>query len=156
MKYKLILFFALFSLTFSAQQLPKDSKIFVRVFNENDNKIAKGRLVEITHNFIKLKKGNRIIMIPSSSVFYIKTKRSKGHNILIGSLIGAAIPIISANQTANNFDSFLHYLLTPVIASIGAGFGYLTTIFKKSKTYFIFNNQKKWQEFKDAMYSPQK
>jgi hypothetical protein len=86
---------------------------------------------------------------------YIKTKRTNGHNILIGGLVGA-VPILIGSSTSNDgYGVVAAVLLTPVFAAIGSGIGYITTLFKNSQHYSIQGDPIKWQGFKEAMFAPE-
>ena len=95
MKYLLFTIALFLCVNITAQELPKKSKIFVRVYNNEGQKIAKGKILKITDSTLVLKKGSRSITVPSSEISNIKTKRTKGHSVLMGALPGAALLIIS-------------------------------------------------------------
>lgn len=157
MKY-LFLAAALFlCVQLSAQALPKKSKTFVRVYNNEGQKIAKGRIIEVTDNALVLKKGSRSVTIPSNEIAYLKTKRTNGHNILIGGLAGAGYSLYGITQSTANDDGWqalAFIIITPITTAIGGGIGYLTTIFKNSVHYSIQQDPIKWQGFKEVMYAP--
>ena len=155
MKY-LFLTIALFlCVNITAQELPKKSKVFVRVYNNEGQKIAKGKILNITDDALILKKGSSSISVPISDIMYIKTKRTNGHNILIGGLVGTGIPLYGLAQSSDEYSTVGFILITPILAAIGSGIGYITTLFKNSQHYSIQGDPIKWQSFKEAMYAPQ-
>ena len=153
MKYLLFSITLFLCVNIKAQELPKKSKIFVRVFNEYGKKIAKGKILKITDSTLVLKKGSESIIIPSSEVTYLKTKRSNNHNVLLGAAGGAAYALYGATLEAD-YTAIAVVLFTPIFATIGAGTGYLTTVFKKSTQYTFAGDITKWKGFKEDMYAP--
>jgi len=139
----------------TAQDLPKKSKIFVRVYNNQGDKIAKGKILEITEDALTLKKWSKSITIPLKEISYIKTKRTKGHNLLIGGVTGALIPTMAyAGTDSGGWGTVAIVLLSPITGILGTGIGYLTTVFKKSIHYFIQGDALKWQGFKETLFAP--
>ncbi len=156
MKYFLFAVTLLLCLNISAQELPKKSKTFVRVYNNEGEKIAKGKILNITDDALILKKGSKSITISSSNISYLKTKRTNNHNVLMGGLAGVGYGLFGLTQSSvDEFRTIGFVLLTPIFTAIGSGIGYLTTIFKKSKHYSIQGDPIKWKGFKETMYAPQ-
>ena len=157
MKYLLLAFALLLCLNVTAQELPKKSKIFVRVYNNEAQKIAKGKILNITDDALILKKGSNSVTVPLSNIMYIKTKRTNNHNVLIGGLAGVGVTLYGLAQpgATGGWGTVAFVVVTPIIVGVGAGIGYLTTLFKKSTHYSIQSDAIKWQAFKDAMYAPQ-
>ncbi|TWV93308.1 hypothetical protein [Chitinophaga pinensis] len=62
--------------------------LFIRIFDQHDHLIAKGELIATTDTSVQLRKGKASIEIPVRDIGTIKTKRSFGHPILIGGIIG--------------------------------------------------------------------
>ena len=73
----------------AAQELLKNSKIFVSVYKNEGQKIAKEKILNTTDDALILKKGSSSITIPTTDIMYIKTKKTNGHNVLIGGVAGA-------------------------------------------------------------------
>ena len=153
MKYLLLSITFLLCLNIKAQELPKRSKVFVRVYNNEGRKIAKGKILNITDDAIILKKGSSPITIPIKDIMYIKTKRTYGHNMLIGGLVGAGY-VLTQVAGEGEYAAVIGVILTPVFAAVGSGIGYITALFKNSQHYSIQGNPAKWQGFKEAMYAP--
>ncbi len=148
MKYLLITIALFLCANITAQELPKKSKVFVRVYNNEGQKIAKGKILNITDDALILKKGSSYITVPTTDIMYIKTKKTNGHNVLIGVLAGAGVGKLAGGGVQGAPAALL---LTPVFAAIG----YITTLFKNSQHYSIQGDPVKWKSFKENMYSPQ-
>ena len=153
MKYLiLILTFSLYY-SLGAQEKEFKSKTFLRVYNLNGKKIAKGKLLSTDKFNLKLKRNKNLITITLDSIGSIKTKRSVGNNILIGSSIGAgaAIILISGSGTSpNNYDTLtgIGFLMLTVG---GAGIGGITSIDKNSRTFQINGDTIKWEAFRSLL-----
>jgi hypothetical protein len=160
MKYLLFTIALFLCVNITGQELPKKSKIFVRVYNNEGQKIAKGKILRITDEALILKKGSKSITIPTNEISHLKTKRTNGHNILIGGLVGAGIPVFGyallyEGDNTGGWVTVASLILAPIVGAIGSGIGYITTLFKNSQYYSIQGDPIKWQGFKEAMYSPQ-
>ena len=156
MKYLFFSIALLLCLNVTAQELPKKSKIFVRVYNNEGQKIAKGKMLKITDDSLILKKGGRSVAVPLSKIMYIKTKRTNNHNVLLGGVSGVGFSLFGLSQSkGSSWDTVGFIILTPVFVAIGGGIGYLTSLFKKPVHYSIQMDSIKWQAFKEAMYAPQ-
>ncbi|WP_157662460.1 hypothetical protein [Polaribacter sp. SA4-10] len=147
MKYLLFTIALFLCINITAQELPKKSKVFVRVYNNEGQKIAKGKILKITDSTLVLKKGSRSITVPSSEISNIKTKRTKGHSVLMGALPGAALLIISDDAYAVAASILLTF--------VGTTAGIIASLFKKSTIYSFTGDIDKWKGFKEDMYSPQ-
>jgi hypothetical protein len=71
-----------------------DKKIFIRLYNNGHNKIGKGDLLYGNDSIIKIARGHKEISFPVHEISFIKTRRSAGHSILIGTAIGTSVGII--------------------------------------------------------------
>jgi hypothetical protein len=131
----------------------KKSKVFVRVYNNEGQKIAKGKILNITDDALILKKGSSSITIPTADIMYIKTKKTNGHNVLIGGVAGAGF-VLGLGLAGDGLDAFAAVIIIPVFAVIGSGIGYITSLFKNSQHYSIQGDPTKWQGFKEVMYAP--
>lgn len=151
MKHILLMLFALyFCLNITAQEIPGNSKIFVRVYNLEGKKISKGKIFKITDTSLVLKKGKKLVTISSSEISYIKTKKSKGHAVLRGAMPGGVLLVSSI------LDPGWATIGGIIFLNIGAATGYLyALIFQKSIQYTIGGDPIKWKAFKEKMYSPQ-
>ena len=159
MKNLLFAITLLLCLNITAQELPKKSKFFVRVYNNEGKKIAKGKILKITDSTLVLKKGRSSIKVASNEISYLKTKRSNYHNALLGAVGGVGLALATSNSestlsTPTNRGTIL-FFESLAGAILGYGIGYITTIFKNSKQYIIGGDAQKWQGFKEDMLSPQ-
>lgn len=77
---------------------------FIRVFDNNKNKIAKGQLLSVTDSSILISQSNtkQIMQISFSEIGYIRLRHSAGHAMLMTSLAVGAISGIIAAATAHN------------------------------------------------------
>jgi hypothetical protein len=154
MKYLFIFFTLCFVINVSAQ---KKSTIFVRVYDLEGNKIAKGNIYQITDTSVILK-NNTGVNLPFNNIGYIKTKRSNNHNVLIGTATGGGIGLISVLSSGGSGSGLaagaskgISVIFAVVVTALGAGVGYLTTLFKKSETYMFNGDFIKWMNFKKSM-----
>lgn len=159
MKHLLFAITLLLCLNITAQELPKKSKFFVRVYNNEGKKIAKGKILKITDSTLVLKKGRSSIKVPSNEISYLKTKRSNYHNALLGAAGGLGLFLATTKIHKDCYlcadPGRLRFVNSVVGAILGYGIGYITTIFKNSKLYIIGGDAQKWQGFKEDMLSPQ-
>ena len=153
MKYLLITIALFLCVNITAQELPKKSRIFVRVYNNEGQKIAKGKILNITDDALILKKGSSSITVPNEDIMYIKTKKTNGHNVLIGGAAGAGF-VLGLGLGGDGLDALAAVIIIPVFAAIGSGIGYITSLFKNSQHYSIQGDPAKWQGFKEVMYAP--
>ena len=149
MKFILTALIVIFSCQLFAQK-----SFFVRVYDLEGKKINKGQVVQVTDTSLELKGNNAPIIISVNKIGFIKTKRSEGHNVFMGSLISSSIMVslfvAAANPKGeiNNWDVGggiilgLFFGLPP-----GALIGALTIPFKKSKTFIINGDLSNWKTF---------
>ena len=135
-------------------QVCAQKTIFVRVYNLNGKKISKGFVLATTDTSLQLKTESRdTVNLSVNSIGTIKTKRSGGRNVLMGSLVGAGAFAIFGAATADP-DVFLGYTagegaVGGFILGIpfGAAIGGITVLFKKSGTFEINGDIKNWKAF---------
>jgi hypothetical protein len=128
---------------------------FVRVYDLAGKKIGKGHVFAVTDTSLQLEAKPTPLNFPVQRIGFIKTKRSGGNNVLIGSAIGVStLAILSAATAEPEQDLFYD---TPAEAAafgaffglpIGAAIGGLTIVFKKSNHYLINGDISKWKVFK--------
>ncbi|MFN3969475.1 hypothetical protein [Flavobacterium sp.] len=135
--------------TMSAQ-----NKLFVRVFDLDGKKINKGFILAVNDTILRLEKNKVFVDIPVKTIGVIKTKRSVGNNVLIGTLTGSVIVGGLLAATAEP-DSWV-FGYTPaegaligifVGAPAGAFVGAITAAFKNPKTFIIDGDLEKWKAF---------
>ena len=155
------LFFAIaliLSINISAQKEKQKINMFVRVYDLQGNKISKGNILRITDTTLQLNAETGPVEIEVSDIGLIKTKRSAGNNILIGSVIGASpIIILAAVSSEPNSDFFGNSVWEGAAAGaaiglpVGAAIGGITSLFKNSKSYKINGEKLKWIAFKETI-----
>ena len=147
----------LFSINVIAQKEVKKDYMFVRVYNLEGKKINKGIVFTVTDTTLQLKRNGRHENILFSNIGLIKTKHSEGHNVLMGSVIGASSMALIGAASADP-DAFLGWTAGEgaaaggVIGGIsGAAIGGITILFKNSKSYLINGDLSKWKAFQDMI-----
>lgn len=151
MKYLFFLLTLLLCFSINAQEKKLKSNTFLRVYNLNGEKVAKGKLFSTTKTALTLKRNKRTINISVDSIGTIKTKRSVGNNVLIGSSIGAGTVILLSAGTGESFTEGYTGIGTLVFTGLGAGIGAITSIFKNSKTFLIDGDIIKWEVFRTLL-----
>ena len=93
-------------------QVCAQKAIFVRVFNLNGKKINTGRVLATTDTSLQLKTESRdTVNLSINSIGTIKTKRSAGHNVLMGSVAAAGAFAIFGAATAGRRETNLRQSL---------------------------------------------
>ena len=142
-----------------AQEITEIDNLFVRVYNLQGQKISKGKVLAVTDKSLQIKGKKGTINLDLPGIGLIKTKRSAGNNILIGSAIGASLlAILGASSADPDNASFFSYNAGEGAAAgviiglpLGAAAGGLTTIFKNSKSYSIDGDLSKWKVFQEMI-----
>ncbi len=161
MRY-LIFTAALFvSINMYGQIKPQYKDIFLRVYNLEGKKIAKGKLVLITNSSMVLVRRRKRIEIQLEAIYKIRTKRSFGNNVIIGTAIGGgALAVILAESGSTDSSDSSYFSFTPLDGAIagtiiggafGTGIGAITGLFKNSKVYIIKRDPKIMKSFKDLV-----
>ncbi|MCM8570627.1 hypothetical protein NE848_14620 [Gramella jeungdoensis] len=131
---------------------------FVRVFDANGKKIAKGKIVNISDNTLSLKRGKGYSEIPMDKINHIKTNHSAATSVLVPALAGVIIGGIIGAQDAD--PDALFYPTTEAEAAAmgallggaaGAGIGGLSLLFRKGNVYHIQGSQEAWKYFRESM-----
>lgn len=141
-----------------AQNETTSHNVFVRVYNLQNKKIGKGKILAITDSSIQLIRNKKIKKISVVDIGVIKTKWSDGHNILIGTAVGATIIGIAVASDTNEDNAFFSVegdILAGAIfgGTAGATIGGITCLFKNSATYEINADMEKWKIFKIMMHN---
>lgn len=141
----------------NAQKEAKRHDAFVRVYSSEGKKIAKGHIAFINDSILGLKNEDKLIELHVEEIGYIKTKKSAGHNVLIATTTGATLGIILGVSTSDP-DAFLGYTAGEGAVAFGglgaiggAALGGITSALKKSETYIIDGDLKKWMIFKEMI-----
>ncbi|OIQ27139.1 MAG: hypothetical protein BM564_13290 [Bacteroidetes bacterium MedPE-SWsnd-G2] len=134
----------LLSTSFIQAQLPDiKNNTFVRVFDLDGHKIAKGEFAYFSNDQLNLKDSDGIFKIPLNKIGYLKTKTSAGHNIVKGLAIGGLftfLGILTLDQDADDGDHFNtgDYVYGTLFGSIIGGVtGAIVMIFHKSEKHII-------------------
>lgn len=145
------------SINIYSQNRFENTKAFVRVYDLQGKKIGKGKILSISDTSLQLNRKVASAEIPVNSIGSIKTKRSAGHNVLVGTAIGASTMAILGAATADP-DSFLGWSAGEGAAggaflggTAGAVIGGITILFKNSKSYEINGDLEKWKAFNEII-----
>ena len=148
----------LFSINVIAQNEVKKNYMFVRVYNLEGKKINKGIVFTVTDTTLQLKRNGRYENILFNSIGLIKTKHSEGHNVLMGSVIGASSMALLGAASADPDAWIFGYSAVEgaaaggVLGGIsGAVIGGITILFKNSKSYLINGDLSKWKAFQEMI-----
>ena len=140
-----------------AQNETKPSKVFIRVYNLQGKKIAKGSNYTISETSLQFHKKDRLLDIPASEIGSIKTKRAAGNNLLVGAGTGATALGILGAATGNSggIPSYTPAEGAATFAAVGAiagaAVGGITLLFKNSETYPINGDAGNLRVFKDRV-----
>jgi len=148
---KIISFLVLFILSLSvfAQEKHDVTGIFVRVYNLQGKKIDKGKIYAITDSLLHLSRRREIVKIPVKTIGLIRTKRSAGYNVLIGTAIGA--PLMTAVVIAQDNPYLPYPIGTFFGTTLGAAIGAITILFKDPITFEINGSESKLKGFEETM-----
>lgn len=154
----ILLFLAFLLVSYSyGQQKIKTTGEFVRVYNLQNKKVGKGKIIVLSDSLLKLKRNRGEFSFSPQEIGFIHTKRAPGNNVLIGSLSGATILAIAGASSSDPDGLVLDYtpgegaLMGALFGIIpGAALGYFTVIFKKSEVYPINGNLANWQTFRNT------
>lgn len=155
----IVLVFALqFVINSYAQKETLEKGMFVRVFNLDGKKINKGHVAFVVDTLLVLKKNGNDVEINVKEIGTIKTKRSAGHNILVGSAIGTATGAILGVASADPDAWIFGYTAAEGATGFGlagalggAAIGGISIAFKNSKTIIINGDLAKFKIFKDTL-----
>jgi hypothetical protein len=143
-----------------AQNEAAKNSLFIRVYNLEGDKMNKGKVLSVNDTILQLEGKNGPIDIDIRTIGLIKTKRSVGNNLLLGSLIGLTVGAIIGVATSdpNPDEVFLGYSASEggtgfgiIGAILGTGVGGATSLFKNSKSYTINGDASKWKVFEEMI-----
>ena len=149
----LIFTFSIFlSIFVQAQEKYNETDIFIRVYNLQGQKVAKGKIMNVSDSILQLTSKRKIINVSFDKIGFIKTKRSIGNNILIGACIGASALAILGTSVGKTGSYVGGSNSDAVIGLFSGGFfgsiiGGITAFFKKSDTFIINGDKLKFKEF---------
>ncbi|MEX0315010.1 MAG: hypothetical protein AB3N18_12610 [Allomuricauda sp.] len=146
------------SLNSFSQENSESIGMFVRVFDLQGNKIAKGKIQSLSDTALQLKTRKLSVKLPVNNIGRIKTGRAGGTNVGVGALTGASVGVVlgiaagedgglyGATSTGDNVGA-----MSVIGAMLGSAAGGLSTIFKKNKTFQINGNSENWNAFIQSM-----
>ena len=138
-----------------AQEMPEKANVFVRVYDLQDKKIGKGKILSITDTTLQLQGTRELINF--NNIGIIRTRHSAGHNILIGAASGAAIGAVVGIASADpdawfGFTAGEGATLGIVLGGLsGSVIGWISSLFKESNSYIINGDPLKFKEFNSTM-----
>ena len=163
MKNLILLLTLLISFSINAQVENKTHKLFVRVFNMDGKKIGKGHIHSINDSLLILSKNKKLTELHLKEIGKIKTKRSGGHNVVVGATSGVLVGVIlgslnpPTDSTGGTFtwagSSSGEELANGVTVGVISGtiLGGVSGLFKNSKTFIIEAKPEKWKVFVETV-----
>lgn len=132
--------------------------LFIRVFDQHGYMLAKGNFFATTDSSVQLRRGERPIEVLVRNIGSIKTKRSFGHPILIGGIVGTlsgAITGLAAHESLNSGSDYFD-LETSVAedmagvaligAAVGGVIGVIVAATQKRPVLIINGDVNEWQQ----------
>ncbi len=130
-------------------------KVFIRVFDVRGYKIFRGHLIRITDSTLVFK---HHVEINATNIGTIVTKRSIGHNMVVGSIPGLSlgailgtIAVAIGNLEGDNpgdTEGVLPVVIVSIIGgALGSVVGLISAGFKHTETFDISGDQNKWNVF---------
>lgn len=129
--------------------------MFVRVYDFSSKQTFNGEIYSVTDSSLLLSAKKTPVVIPVNKISFIKTKRSAGHNVLIGAAAGVATGALVGAASADP-DAEIAPISTGagaaggalLGATLGAAVGGITGLLKKKETFLINGDFTKWVTFK--------
>jgi hypothetical protein len=134
---------------------------FVRVFDPNGEKIAKGYFVAATDTSLRLELRGIVKDWPASEIALVKTKRAGGNNLALGAAIGTMaftfLAVVVPDNGALFGDSGGVSVINGAVNGIvyGAAIGGLTIFAKKSQLFFIGGKGENLKALEDHLVAEQ-
>jgi hypothetical protein len=158
MKHLIFAMILILSSTIYAQNQIENTNIFVRVYDFQGKKIAKGKILSISETSLQLYSKGESVSVMVDGIGSIKTKHSAGNNVLMGAATGATLIAILGATTADPDAWLFAYSAGEGAAAgallggtAGAAIGGITILFKNSKSYEINGELEKWKAFKEMI-----
>ncbi|ACU62597.1 hypothetical protein [Chitinophaga pinensis] len=143
---------------------PLEAKhLFIRIFDQHGYMIAKGNLFTTTDSSIQLRRGKVPVEIYVRDIGTIKTKRSFGHPILIGGIVGTlsgAITGLAAHESLNSGSDYFDLetsvgedmaAVALVGAAVGGLIGTIVAATQKRTVLTINGDMNEWQQQKKVL-----
>ena len=99
-KATVVLFILAISLNMVAQKGTENKGMFLRIYNMEGKKINKGHFRFINDSILGIWRYKKLVQLHVRDIGKIKTKRSAGNNVLVGSLIGGTTLAIVGAATS--------------------------------------------------------
>lgn len=170
LKAMVVLFILAISLNMVAQKGTENKGLFLRIYNMEGKKINKGQFRFINDSILGIRRYKKLVQVHVRDIGKIKTKRSAGNNVLVGSLVGGAtLSIVGAATSEQKTETRYFPYLGPyeyttgntpgegaaegAFAGIlgGALVGLGTSMFKNSKSYQIAGDINNLKSFGKAI-----
>jgi hypothetical protein len=122
------------------------SNSFIRVFDLNGKKIAKGKIVSTDASSLTLRQRNSEKVVGYEDIGSIKLKRSTGRDVIIGAGLGATAGLIFGlddDEGSLTPDA----ALVPGLAVMGTLLGGIYGLAKQKKRIKIDGDLKRWEAF---------
>ncbi|WP_282123896.1 hypothetical protein [Algibacter mikhailovii] len=155
---KVVAYILMFSLFLNsnlsiAQKSETIKNMFVRVYDLEGNKIAKGRIAFINDSVIGLRHGEINLSFFMRNIGKIKTKKSGGNNVVKGALIGSGVGVLVAFATDTEdiySDGDNGGIIVSAINGVflGSVVGAASVALKDSETFRINGDFDQWKLFK--------
>lgn len=154
MRFWILAVVLMLGMSISAQKQKYLNDTFLRVYSHDGKKIAKGKVVNFSYESLQLKKGTKEVEINTKDIGFIRTKKSKGNTVLMGTLIGFGAGAIGG-ATQGDPDNLFFPTSTGGAALIGGSLGAivgvpigaLLSLTKSSEKIPINGNPEAWKTF---------
>jgi hypothetical protein len=146
-------------LLFAGENIHAQKNIFIRLYNLNGKKIGKGHLLPGTDSTIDVLRGKKTNTFSLINVGEVKTRRTFGHSVLIGTGVGVglgtiAIIVSASSENSDNLEtSFDAGLIGLGLPYAGAFVGTLVGAVTKRNRFEIKGNADNWKPVKDKLLS---
>jgi hypothetical protein len=138
-----------------SSQVCAQHTVFLRASDLNGKKLVKGHFLMATDTSLQVKTGGGdTVTVVINRIGTIKTMRSAGRNVLVGSLTGIGVGAVLGALSADPDASIVPYTagegaLAGAVAGlpVGAIIGAITILFKKKSKVFLINGRKEgWKK----------
>lgn len=119
---------------------------FVRVYGENGHLLYRGTLIKADDSGIVIKTSKGSDTVSVNQIYTLKTAKTRLHNVAIGAGAGFIIGLINyGSENKGSFDVISgNPVAMPLSALGGSLYGLLSTVFKKSQTFYVQGKQDFW------------
>ncbi|TPV33872.1 hypothetical protein FJ651_06850 [Paucihalobacter ruber] len=167
MKTTVLIFALLISVSGVSQVLHSKDQKFVRIYDLDDHKIAKGFLYGVSDSTLTIRFRDSLHTLSATDLGAIKFKRAIGSSVLKGSIIGGVIGAVvgGGGSSSLRWKGDLSYLNdnnstgdwagAGIILGlpVGAAVGGLTGVLRKKREIYINGDLNTWITFKNDILS---